>query len=186
MSCTHPNTHITMPSQMAWCVSACKPMLKLKHARYRLTKRKCAEQLNMPALVRMNTDLTSPWWARWIPSAAHVLTISDTGLEISSRQRTEKVAWTAINDRPEKTALWFLNMVRITTPRGTSRFFFGKAARRDAAWKTLTRAWYTPRVIEAQTRLHAFKPTTPTPIVNHSPQIRHLPSLSATALTPCF
>lgn len=111
----------------------------------------------MPVLVQMITDLTPPWWARWIPSAARVLTISNTGLEICSRKQKENVDWTAIDDHPEKAALWFLNMVTLKTPGGTSRLFFGNAKRRDAAWEALVRAWYMPRITEAKTRLDEFE-----------------------------
>lgn len=102
----------------------------------------------MPVLVQMIKDLTPAWRAQWIPSAARVLAISDTGLEIRRLKKKDNVDWTATNEHPEKAALWFLNMVTITTPSGTSRLVFGTAERRDAAWKALMRAWYIPRVHE--------------------------------------
>lgn len=58
---------------------------------------------------------------------------------------------------PEKAALWFLHMVTVTTPKGTSRFFFRNAEQQNTAWKALVQAWYLPRVKQAQTRLDEFE-----------------------------
>ncbi len=90
-------------------------------------------------------------------SAARALTISDTGVEIHSRRHTQSLEWIAMEAYPEKAALWFLHMVTVTTPKGTSRLFFRNTEQQNTAWKALVRAWYLPRVTQAQTRLDEFE-----------------------------
>lgn len=104
----------------------------------------------------MFTNLTPPWWSRWLPSAAHTLRISSTGVTIRTRTGIETVDWSAISPPPKRSPLWFLHVAFITTPLGTKRLYFRTVQQRDSAWKALVRAWFTPRVAETQSRLEAF------------------------------
>lgn len=105
----------------------------------------------------MVTNLKTPWWARWLPSAAHTLRISGTGVEIHTSKGTQSFDWTAISHHPRRSPIWFLHMAYITTPRGSWRLYFRTQPQRDAAWKELVRAWYIPRIIETQRRLNSFE-----------------------------
>ena len=105
----------------------------------------------------MLTDLTIPWWARWLPSAARALGISGTGVEIHTRGGTQCFDWTSISDAPKRAKIWFLYTAYIATPQGNWRLYFRSEQRRDSAWEELVRAWYIPRVIESQTRLKSFE-----------------------------
>ncbi|WP_239690198.1 hypothetical protein [Pseudomonas syringae] len=105
----------------------------------------------------MLTDLTIPWWARWLPSAARALGISGTGVEIHTRGGTQCFDWTSISDAPKRAKIWFLHTAYIATPQGNWRLYFRSEHRRDSAWEELVRAWYIPRVIESQTRLKSFE-----------------------------
>ena len=58
---------------------------------------------------------------------------------------------------PEKAALLSLHTVTVTSSWGTSRLFFRNAEQQHTAWKALVRAWYLPRVTQAQTRLDEFE-----------------------------
>lgn len=105
----------------------------------------------------MLTKLSPPWWTRCLPSSAHALNISASGIEIHTRKGAESVECAAISHRPKRSAIWFLHMASVSTPRGSSRLYFRTEQQRDTAWEALTRAWYTPRVTAAQTHLKAFE-----------------------------
>ncbi|WP_122468936.1 UvrD-helicase domain-containing protein [Pseudomonas viridiflava] len=104
----------------------------------------------------MVKELTPPWWARWLPSAARKLVISGTGVEIHTREGIQSFDWTAISQHPRRSPIWFLHMAYINTPRGSWRLYFRTQPQQDAAWKELVRAWYIPRIIETQRRLKSF------------------------------
>lgn len=105
----------------------------------------------------MFKELTPPWWSRWLPSSALALGIFSTGITIRTRTGTESVDWSAISHPPKKLAIWFLHAATITTPLGSCRLYFRTAQQRDDAWKAIVRAWYAPRVTEAQSRLDTFE-----------------------------
>jgi DNA helicase-4 len=105
----------------------------------------------------MVTELTPPWWARRLPSAARKLVISGTGVEIHTQDGMQSFDWMAISKHPKKSPIWFLHMAYINTPLGSWRLYFRTQSQQDVAWKELVRAWYIPRIIETHRRLKSFE-----------------------------
>lgn len=92
-------------------------------------------------------------WARWLPSSAHLLNLSVNGVELQTRNSSHRYEWAALPQPPEKKTFGFLHTISISTEKRTWRLYFLTRGKSDAAWKEIVRAWYIPRIIQAQQRI---------------------------------
>jgi len=105
----------------------------------------------------MIRNLILPWWARWLPFATRSVAVTDDGVEFGSRAGRHYFDWSALTEPPRAEPLWFLHMVSLSTPSGTSRLCFASRRHRDLVWQQLTQAWYAPRIKQIGNRLEQFE-----------------------------
>lgn len=111
----------------------------------------------MPGSDTMIRNLILPWWARWLPFATRSVVITDDGVECCNRTGQHYFDWNALSEPPRAAPLWFLHIVTLSTPSGTSRLCFATRRHRDLAWQQLTQAWYAPRIRQIGNRLEHFE-----------------------------
>lgn len=105
----------------------------------------------------MLTNLNTPWWARWLPSAAHTVALSNTGITLGTSKGLQSLDWAALYQPPQRSSLWVLHTVQISTRERAWNLYFPSQRLRDAAWRSIVSAWYVPRIAEAQCRLDFFR-----------------------------
>ncbi|MCW2293169.1 DNA helicase-4 [Pseudomonas sp. BIGb0408] len=109
----------------------------------------------------MTRTIHFPWWATLLFSSARSAKLTDSGIEITSRQGTQAFNWHEIEQLPFKGRRLIGHTLVLRTAIGDVRLHFSRAHQRDEIWTLIARGWYLPRLSSIRARMLAFTNSLP-------------------------